>query len=381
MFWKYSRFETKLLLHNRKSFFFTVFLLLFFLLFFMYESEIEPETLLEKKRGEREEMNIIFESVESLLDEHPEIKDIHENLLQQSSLINFQAYYLGQGDDSEQYIENGLKLNQLRLNAHDLGNTGIPEHFIRSKEEIAKEEALLLYLKEENLAIDKNAYIINHYFIDALSTMSGLLFLTILLISGSELLLHERRHQTITKGFPISFMKKVHSKVAVYFGFVFSLFVSGFLIGGAYLMTKLQSTNFSFPILLYQNGGYEAISIWTYIGYLFFGFALVSIFILYLSVLLNMLFGNAFANILVGLAIFFLPSLGDWAFFAPIQTIDFAKVLTGELAAQYNLPFLDWGNVLVGLTVSTLLLIIIIYLFHRLIAARKPKNTPISKSF
>lgn len=381
MFWKYSRFETKLLLHNRKSLFFAAFLLLFFLLFFMYESEIQPETLIEKKRLEREEMNIIFESVESLLEEYPEVKDIHENLLQQSSLINFQVYYLGQGNDSAQYIENGLELNQLRLNAHALGNTGIPEHFIRSKEEIAKEEALLLYLKGENITIDKNAYITNYYFTDALSTVSGLIFLTILLISGSELLLHERRHPTITKGFPISFMNKVHSKVAVHFGFIYSLFVSGFLIGATYLITKLQATNFSFPILLYQNEGYEAISIWAYIGYLFFGLALVSIFVLYLSVLLNMLFRNAFANILVGLAIFFLPNLGDWAVFAPIQTIDFAKVLSGELASQYGLPFLDWGNVLMGLTFSILLLMVMIYLFHRLIAARKPKDTPLSKPF
>lgn len=60
MFWKFSLFEIKLLLRNRKSAFIALFLLLFFPLFFMYYSQEEPETLTEQKRAETQASYAIF---------------------------------------------------------------------------------------------------------------------------------------------------------------------------------------------------------------------------------------------------------------------------------------------------------------------------------
>lgn len=385
MFWKYTQFEIKLLLGNRKSWFIALFLLLFFIIYFAYYSQVEPATLIEQKRIEKEEMNVIFENVEYLLDDIPEVGAIHENLLKQSSLINFQVYYLGIGEDSEQYIENGLELNQLRLEAHELGNKGIPEHLVKPKSEILKEDALLHYIKENNLPIEEGSFVTNHYFVNVLNTMNVLLIL-IILISGNELLLSEKRHLSVVKGFPLSFLKKITSKVVVHFVFVYSFLIFGFLIGGYYLIKKLEVTNFSFPILVYQNGDYIAISTWQYLIYMFLGMAIVTLLLLYSSVLLNMLFQNAFANILVGLGIFALPDLLmatglKLNFLYSIKFIDIASILSGDLANQTGAPSIDYLFALIWIVMMIFIVICVIAAINKYMYIRKPKEFPLVKPF
>lgn len=385
MFWKYTRFEIKLLLGNRKSWFIALFLLLFFLVYFAYYSQIEPLSLIEQKRIEKEEMNVIFENVEYLLDDIPEVAAVHENLLKQSSLINFQVYYLGIGEDSQQYIENGLELNQLRLEAHELGNKGIPEHLIKSKSEILKEDALLHYIKDNQLPIEEGSFVTNHYFLNVLTTMSVLLIL-IILISGNELLLSEKRHASVVKGFPLSFLKKVTSKVVVHFMFIYSFLIIGFLIGGYYLISKLEVTDFSFPILIYQNENYIAVSTLQYLIYMFLGMAVVIILLLYFSILLNMLFHNAFANILIGLGVFALPDLMmatglNLNFLYFIKYIDIASVLSGEIATKAASPSIDYMYVLSMLVIMVLIVIGIIAALNRYMYMRQPKEFPLVKPF
>lgn len=386
MFWKYTLFETKLLLHNRKSWFVSSFLFLFYLLFFINISQVEPTSLIDQKREEARIMNATFDHIEGQREDIPEISEIYDILTKQSSLINFQVYYLGIGDDSEQYIENGLELNQLRLKVHELGNTGIPDYLITPREEILKENALLQYMKDHQLPIGAASFLTNYYFVNALHAMSGLLFLSIILISGSELLVYEQRHRTLVKGFPISFMKKVHGKVAVQFICIYLFLLIGFLIGCTYAAKKLDATDFSFPILIYNTGDYEAVSTAQYLVYIFWGMLLVTMLLLYFSILLNMLFRNAFANILVGLGIFYLPDLFivagmNASFLHPIKFINIAGVLSGDLAIQFGNSSIDYKYAIVLLAAVTIFLNITIYLINTFSYRRKPKDMPLEKVF
>ena len=386
MFWKYTHFETKLLLRNRKNWFVALFLLIFYLIYFSYPNQEEPISLKEQKRQEAMEMNAMFEYIQDDRKEVPEIGEIYDILTQQSSLINFQVYFLGMGHDSEQYIENGLELNQLRLKVHELGNKGLPKHFIKPKEEILKENALFHYIKENQLPIETNSFVTNFYFVNALQTMSGLLFLCIILISGSELLVFEQRHRTVVKGFPLSFMKKIHSKVAVHFIYIYTFLVIGFLVGGTYAAQKLNAGDFSSPILIYRNGDYLAVSTIQYLVYIFIGLGIATILLLYFSILLNMLFRNAFANILVGLGVFMLPDLltasGIKAnFLSPIKYVDLVSVLSGDLAIKLGNNHLDFYYSLAWLAGLTLLIISIIYSINLYMYHRKPKDLPLEKAF
>ncbi|MFD2043485.1 hypothetical protein ACFSTA_03745 [Ornithinibacillus salinisoli] len=385
MFWKYTLFETKLLLRNRKSWFIAVFLLLFFLLFFMYYKQDVPLSLVEQKRIEASKMHATFEHVDNLRHDIPEVAEVYDYLTEQSSLINFQVWYLGNGDDSEQYIENGLELNQLRLKVHELGNEGIPDHLITTKEEIQKDDALLHYIKDNQLPIESDSFATNHYFTKALQMMTGLLFLIVVLISGNELLVYEQRHQTVMKGFPLSFMKRVTSKVSIHFVYLYTFLLLGFFIGSLYVAKSLEASEFSFPVLIYKNGDYVAASTQQYLLYIFIGLALVTILLLFLSILLNMLVKNAFANILIGLGIFLLPDLVMAAGFKttllhPIKYIDITKVLSGDLAIELGNSQIDYWHAMASLGVITILLIGGIYTINKLVNHRVPKDSTLEKA-
>ncbi|WP_449622758.1 hypothetical protein [Robertmurraya sp. Marseille-Q9965] len=386
MFWKYTIFETKLLIRNRKNWFIASFLLLFYFVFFIYYSQVEPPSLIEQKRAEKEEMNAIFEHVDYLREDIPDVAEVYEILLKESSLLNFQVFYLGIGDDPAKYIENSLELNRLRLEVHNLGNKGIPEHLIKSKDEILKENALLHYIKDHHSVIETESFATNHYFTNAMNTMSGLLLLLVVLICGSELLLTEQRHQSVVRGFPISFMKKVTSKVLIHFAFLYTFLVIGFLVGAAYIVTKLETTDFSFPILIYQNGNYAAVSTLKYLILMFIGLAVVTLLLLYFSILLNMLIRNAFANILLGLGLFVLPDLlldtGIQAsFLHPLKYLDIGGVLSGNIATKLGSGVIDYSHALFWLSLLTCVNILIIYLINSYMYVRKPKDRPLSKAY
>jgi hypothetical protein len=386
MFWKYTLFETKLLLKNRKSWFIAVFLLIFFILFFMYYSQDTPIPLKVKKDMETHTSYAVFEYLDQQRHDLPEVAEVYDYHTQIQSLLGMQLWYIGKGDDSNQYIDNGLEINQLRLKVHELGNKGIPDHLIVSKEEILKEDALLHYIKDNELPIESNSFATNHYFTNVLSMLSGMLFLIIVLISGNEMLVYELNHQSVLRGFPISFMNKVIGKITIQFVHIYTFLLLGFAIGGIYVAKKFDAGEFSFPILVYKNENFIAMSTGQYLLQLFLGLALATILLLSLSILLNMLFKNAFANILVGLGIYVLPDIAMAAgikttFLHPIKYIDINKVLSGDLAVELGNSSIDYWNAMATLGIITLVLFGVIYTMNKLTYQRVPKSVPLEKAF
>lgn len=386
MFWKFSLFEMKLLWKNRKIALIGLFLLLFFPLFFMYYSQDLPENLTEQKRAETQASYAIFYHLDLQRHDVPEAAEVFEYHTQIQSLLGMQVWYIGSGEDGEQYIEDGLEINRLRLKVHELNNAGIPDYLVTPKEDILKENALLHFIKENDLPIDSESFITNNYFTDALSMVSGLLFLVVVLIAGSELMVYELKHRSVMRGLPLAFMKKVTSKVMIYGIFIYLFLLLGFSLGSLYLSAKIEGNEFTFPILIYQNADYIAISAIQYLLYFFLGMALVTIFLLLLSILLNMLFKNAFANLLIGLGVFLLPDMAmaagfNLSFLHPIKFIDIGKVLSGELAVELGNSFIDYWNAMAILGGMSLLLIGVIYVMDKMTYRRAVKDMPLEKTF
>src|SRR5690625_2350535 len=151
MFRKYFLFETKLMVKNRKNLFLGALLVLFFPIFFFYYSDTEVETIESEKRSEQENINAILDSFPLSQEETAEGAEIHEIYLEQSSLVNYQLYYLafvGLDETNEEYIENGLRLNELRLRVHELENQGVPPYYIIPEEEILQSNAFLQFAME-----------------------------------------------------------------------------------------------------------------------------------------------------------------------------------------------------------------------------------------
>lgn len=385
MFWKFTFFEIKLLLINRKSWFIAGFLLLFFILFFTYYSQEVPETLVQKKRIETQVSYAAFDYLDQQRHDLPEVAEVYEYHTKIQSLLGMQVWHIGRGRDSEQYIKDGLEINQLRLKVHELDNAGMPDHLITPKEEILKEDALLRYIRDNHLPLESDSFATNHYFTNVLSMMSGLLFLVIVLISGNEMLVYELRHRSVMRGFPLAFMKKIASKVMIQGVHIYAFLLLGFVIGSIYLSRTTEAGEFSFPILIYMNENYIAISTSQYLLYLFSGLALVTILLLVLSILLNMLFKNAFANVLIGLAIFLLPDMAMAAglkatFLQPIKYIDMSNVLSGELALALGNTSIDYWHAMGTLGIITILLIGSIYAINKYYYRRVPKDSPLEKA-
>lgn len=386
MFWKFTRFEMKLLFKNRKNWFIAGFFLLFFTLFFIYYSQEVPESLEDKKRTETQMSYAVFDHLDIKRHDLPEVAEVYDYHTQIQNLLGMQVWHIGDGNESEQYVLDGLEINQLRLQVHELDNAGIPEHLIVPKEEILKEDALLHFINDNELPIESESFTTNHYFTSVLGMISGLLFLVTILISGNELLLYENRHQSVMRGFPMTFMNKVTSKVMIHSIHIYVFFLVGFSVGTIYLSKNIHNGGFSFPILVYKNENYSAISTAQYLLYMFLGLALVTILVLLLSILLNMLFKNAFANILIGLGIFLLPDIAMAAglkatLLHPIKFIDINKVLSGELAIELGNSSIDYWYATVVLGVITILLAGSIYALNKYSYLRKPKDYPIEKAF
>lgn len=370
MFWKYTLFEMKLVLHNRRNWFLGLFLLLLFPVFFISYSQSDPVSLEDEKREEADMINAVLNIYPESYRETPEGEEVYENLLEQSSLINYQIYYFWMGDPAEEYIEDGLALNELRLRVHELGNKGVPEWGIKPEKEILKENALLRYIEEHGLPIETETLVTSQYLPVALQIMGGLLFYFFVLISGSEVLVSEQRHRTVINGFPLSFMKRITSKIGIYFTYIYTFLVLGLLLGGYVAYRKAGFGDFSYPVLFYKNGGFEAIATTHYLLYLLLAMALITIMILSLSVLLNILFKNAYANILVGLGLFFLPDLlrtvgVESAFLNPIKYVEISKVLSGDLAVQLGNGQIDYWHAIIWLVVLVLTIAGVIFAINK----------------
>lgn len=372
MFWKYFLFEAKLLLHNRKNWLLGIALMLFFPVFILYMNQSPQQSLRDIKKEEQEEIQALFEMYgDELQNGTPEQQEVYENLLQQSSLVNFQVFYIRKGDVTEDYIDNGLALTDLRLAFRELETQGIAEHLILSEEEILKEDALLQFLNEEQVSLDSNTFLAENQFVLALSAISGLPFVFYLLLSANDILVYEARHETVMKGFPISFMKKMNAKVILHFIHTNLFLAAGILLGGFAIFKVLGAKALNSPVLIYINHQYEAVTLFRYLLLVLLGMAIITFVIYYLSLLLNILFKNAYANIVAGLSLFLLPNVfmilsGTASFLAPLKFIEFTNVLSGALAKQLRDGQIDFIHTLLWLVALSGVLLAILYAKNKL---------------
>lgn len=372
MLWKYFLFESKILVKNRKNWFLGIVIMLFFPLFVLYTNQTPAENLRDLKGAEANSNSTLFKSYgDDLQEGDADEQAMYDILTQQSTLVNFQRFYIMEGEVTEDYVANGLDLNELRLKAHELGYPSVPQHFIIPKDEILKEDALLRFIQKEKLELDSNKFLAEPHFVSALALLSGLPFVFFVLISGSEIIVYEQRHQTVMSGFPISFMNKINIKVFIHFLQTMVFLVLGLLLGHYFLSKEFGTGYLKDPIVIYKNGGYDAVLIFDYLLYGLVAMAIITVVVLYLSILLNILFKNAFANVLIGLSVFLLPNLllvwgGNFSFFHPLTYIDFSSVLSGELAKQLGNNQIDFWYAFLWLVVVGVLLIIVLFAKNKL---------------
>ena len=380
MFWRYILFETKLLLRNWKNWLLGAALILFFPLYFLYYTQLDIIPIKEKKNEESADFMAILDAFPGSVWQTDEGKEIYNILTTQSSLHNMQRFVLWKNKDFNQYIDYGLKLNELRLEMHERGNKGIHQNYIIPIPEIQKEIALLKYYKEHNLPIIQDPYAASNYMPVALQLLSGVLFCLFVLLIASSILLHDQQHPTVITGFPISFMQKVSGKVTIHFFQVLVFFVSSVLIGGYYVSKKTEWGNFKTPVLIYQDADFIAVSMLRYIFYMFVAFALISLLLLLSFILINEITKNMYGTILLLLVVLLGPEFirisgveSNWLY--PLKFIDIGAVLNGDAAVIFGMEKLDFKNSFGWLIGLNLIIIAILYTRNKLLHLRNTEAT------
>lgn len=376
MFWKYLLFETKLLLHNRKNWLLGIGLIMFFPLYYSQYSQISIKDMQMLKNEEAKHFHTVFNAFPEELWETAEGEAIYNNLTQQSSLINMQRFYLWKKDDYDKYIEDGIKLNELRLELHELGNKGIHPNYVIPRDVIQKEMAILRYYLVHKLPLVPNPYVASNYLPVALGMISGLSFCLFVLIIGSSMLLNDQQHRSVVGGFPISFMQKVGSKVSIHLLQIMLFLGLGVLVGGYYAARKTEWGNFITPVLIYQDMDFIAVSTMRYLTYMFIAFALIAIFLLLVFVLINVMTENLYATILTMLVILLLPDLMsvvdvkfNWLY--PLKFIDISSVLNGDAAMEFGNGKLDFKHSFRWLVGLNLIAGAVLYGRNKLLYIRK----------
>lgn len=376
MFWKYLLFETKLLLHNRKNWLLGIGIILIFPFYYMQYSQMDIEDIQKQKNEESEKFHTIFNAFPEELRDTEEGAAIYDNLTQQASLINMQRFSLWQKDNYDRYIQDGLKLNDLRLEVHELGNKGIHPNHIIPIDVIQRESALLRYYQEHNLSIVPNALAASNYMPVVLKLISGVLFCILVLVAGSSMMVNDQLHQTVVKGFPVSFMQKISSKVAIHFVQIMVFLSIGLVAGVYYVSRKAEMGNFITPVLVYQDGDFITVSTSRYIVYMLIAFALIALLLLLSFVLINTVTKNLYATILILLVILLTPDLMrvadvqfNWLY--PLKFIDIGYVLNGDAALDFNNKNLDFKNAFSWLIGLNLIVTAGLYVGNKLQSLRK----------
>ncbi|MFS0688416.1 hypothetical protein AB1K89_04070 [Sporosarcina sp. 179-K 8C2 HS] len=376
MFWKYLLFETKLLMHNRKNWLLGIALILFFPLYYLHYSQTDLEDLLKKKNLDSQQFHTIFNAFPTELRHTPEGEGIYNNLTQQIMMIDMQRFYLWQKKHYDKFIENGLKLNELRLELHELGNKGIHPNHIIPKDEIQRESALLRYYQENDLPLIPNPLAASNYLPVTLRLLSGLLFCLLVLVAGSSMLVKDQVHRSVVSGFPVSFMQKVCSKVAIHFVQIMLFLFTGISAGVYYVAKKSEIGNFTAPVLIYQDGDFFAVSTTRYIIYMLIAFALITLLLLLAFALINVVTKNLYASAFILLVILLLPDLMrvaevqvNWLY--PLKFIDIGYVLNGDAALEFGNKKLDFKNSYIWLISMNVIVASALYFGNKLVHMRK----------
>lgn len=379
MFYRYSKFELKILLLNRKQLFLGILLILFFPIYFQIYLNSEPPTLLSQKYAEKEKQSIIVNTLPLDLRGTEEGQELFSNYTEQLSIIGMQIFYLNNsyGRENTEFISDGLRLNELRMEMHELDNPHISSNLTIPIEEIEKENEFLNYLANHKMTEEDNPFVTSQFILAATQMLSGIFLFIIILLLCSDMLVYENEHKTVFRALPVSFGTKAISKVLLYFSFIVISLVIGVIIGILRSSSKEGIGNFNYPTLIYAKDGFVAIPIMEYVGYVLLGFLVAILMTVILTLLLSVIVQNMYGVALAGLGLFFLPDLlyllGIKAkFLYPIKYIDVSGVLSGDLAMKFSDMSINYWNSILSMFGFTLIIIGILFV-HNWLSYRQRK--------
>jgi len=353
----YFNFESKLFLKNPKNklmfLVFVVFLLL--VCFFIYMRDVGniEHTVYREMNNNR----IAVSTLSASTYEDPEQSEFFDKLYSQQQLVARQDVAL-RFENDEWLTEASLELAELQIDLHDYEQLDELDDDLReiipSLHQGRTNRAFFSYIEEESIPIMENRESAAGFLMTFFEYFGIAAFLFLLLFSGS-IISTDFSHQTMVKGYPLTYERKTASKIAIYTVASFLSIVVLTALATGFLAVVTEAGRSNYPMVLYQSGSYNAIPLSAYaFRYLIYLFVL-SLHVISLAAFMNTLTKNMYATLFAGLFLYVLPILiqvesGIWQW-VPVQFYNTYQVLSGEaahLTGQSNLSYLyGIGNLLI----------------------------------
>lgn len=353
----YLNFEGKLFLKNPKNklMFLVFFVFLLLIVFFIYIRDVGniEHTVYREMNSNR----IAVGTLSASTYEDPEQSGFFDKIYSQQQLVARQDVAL-RFENDEWLTEASLELAELQIELHDYEqldelNDDLQE-IVPSMHQAQTNRTFFSYIEEESLPIMENRESAAGFLMTFFESFGIAAFLFLLLFSGS-IISADFEHQTMVKGYPLTYERKTASKIAIYTvaSFLSIVVLTAAFTGGLALLT--ETGHFNYPMVLYQSGSYDAVSLSAYAIRYFLYLFVLSLHVISLAAFLNTLTRNMYATLFAGLFLYALPffiqiesAVWQWL---PVQFYNVYHVLSGEsayLTGQSDLSYLyGIGNLLI----------------------------------
>jgi len=330
----YMSFELKYFLSKRKTVLLIATLLggaiwLFAAIHFQNLGDHEGEMY-----DELNETRLSLRSIETYYREDPENETLSDNILEQQSLTA--SMYNGiLFEEASWLYESGEELGELRLEFAELNQEALPSTLFPPVHESKRQVAEYSRLQETNHDVLIDSRNTSDY-LRLLMQYFGVFAFLFLTIFASDIGVEDFNHKTMVQGYPVPPISRMLTQVGIYLGSILtgSLFV--LLLAGSFVSLIWGVSDVTYPMGIYSFGAYQAIPVWQSIIWFVLYYAFLTLHIIVLSLLLNHLFKNIYATLVIMIFLygisFLFPDLSAALAWTPLPYYQMTSVFQGAIA-------------------------------------------------
>ncbi|ATP39156.1 ABC transporter [Solibacillus sp. R5-41] len=297
--------------------------------------------------------------------------DLFKNLTQQKSAIALQIAALTV-ENYPMYYEASLRIAELRQQAFKLEDYEKVVELLPSKLQNAMNYLYFktMYESGKDAVSDLSHYIPFLLFFFSLVGVGWYIFMS---FYTSAILLDDFEHSSIIKGYPIRFDHYILSKCIIAFSYVLAFIVLIFISAAPLLLNGFGDP--AEPVKVYL-GEAALISSVGYIARCIGYMLVISVFVMLLSIILNVLLKNMYLTLFVHCILFFLqiifPSLVSIFPYNPFHFMNFNEIVNGmplDLAKPVDI------TMNAGLLIMTICIMIMLFVIKTFFSTGKIKRT------
>lgn len=286
--------------------------------------------------------------------------DLYKNLTQQKSAVALQIAALKVVQD-ELYFETSLRLADLREVAFDLEDYDKVAYLMSSRIENKMNQLYYSFLLDNDQSFSPN--VLQYFpFLLFFFSIVGAGWYVFVSFHTSSIMLDDFEHSSIIKGYPISFVQYIFTKCLTSLLYIV-LFIGLIFICTLPLLFMNGAGDAGYPVVLY-NGEPAIYEAGQYIAICVVSMVAISIFVMLLSIILNVLLKNMYLTLFVHIILFFLPtifpSLISLLPFNPLHFMNFNQLLNGyplELKEPVDLT-MNMGLIVILISIVLMMLLI-----------------------